>query len=92
MIQYYMKAVNYARGAEVVREAEELAKAISASLHSPGNDDDDLSNFTTEDDEDTDMPVLLPDSSDEDEEDDEVEENDSEYDILSLSELSGRSM
>ena len=86
MIQYYMKAVNYARG------AEELAKAISASLHSPGNDDDDLSNFTTEDDEDTDMPVLLPDSSDEDEEDDEVEENDSEYDILSLSELSGRSM
>ena len=91
MIQYYMKAVNYARGAEVVREAEELAKAISASLHSPGNDDDDLSNFTTEDDEDTDMPVLLLDS-DGDEEDDEVEENDSEYDILSLSELSGRSM
>ena len=93
--KYYMKAGDYAREAarevEAARDADELAKAISASLHSLGNDDDDLSNFIAEDNEETDiyaqLPVLLPDS-DEVEEDDEAEENDSEYDILSLSELS----
>ena len=87
----YMKALEAIREAEAAREADELAKAISASLHSLGNDDDNLSNFIAEDNEDIDiyaqLPVLLPDS-DEVEEDDEAEENDSEYDILSLSELS----
>ena len=86
----YMKALEAIREAEAAREADEPAKAISASLHSLGNDDDDLSNFIAEDNEETDiyaqLPVLLPDS-DEVEEDDEAEENDSEYDILSLSEL-----
>ena len=86
----YMKALEAIREAEAAREADELAKAISASLHSLGNDDDNLSNFIAEDNEDIDiyaqLPVLLPDS-DEVEEDDEAEENDSEYDILSLSEL-----
>ena len=54
------------------------------------DDDEDLGNFIAEDNEGTDiyaqMPVLLPDSDDKDDEA-EGEESDSEYDILSLSEL-----
>jgi len=54
------------------------------------DDDEDLGNFIAEDNEGTDiyaqMPVLLPDSDEEDDEE-EGEESDSEYDILSLSEL-----